>query len=201
MQIVFRITKADGSPGTYSRDYNRDCNNIHLLNSLNPPTVATATDSPDSSNWKNQGPAFDSVFDLFNGFITASVRSFSQFWVKTSDGNPPVYGTNVIGSPGFVGKFGNYHTNQNSSANLKTSGLSSLYPNEPMQLAGVGIDALTTIFRVAGTGVTPATNTSGLGPGQVSAASTFTELNLDVRTTLKGIDATTANTAYDTMVL
>jgi hypothetical protein len=202
MQILFDITKADGSPGTYSRDYNFNCNNIHLLNSLNPPTAATATDSPDSSNWKNQGPAFDSIFDLFNGFITAADRSFTQYWVKTSDGNGPVYGTNVVGSPGFVGKFGNYHTPLNSSANLKTSGLSSLYPNEPMQLAAVAAgDTPTTIFRVAGTGVIPAENTSGLGPGQVSAASTFTELNVDVRTTLKGIDTTTANTAYETMVL
>jgi hypothetical protein len=201
ISFVFAVTKGVGSAGTWSIDYNYDWNNVHLLNSLNPPTAATATDSPDSSNWKNQGPAFDSVFDLFNGFVTTQARNFSQFWVKTSDGNTPVYGTNVIGSPGFVGKFGNYHTQANISANLGTSGLSSAYPNEPMQLAEVGNDTPTTIFRVAGTGVIPAENTSGLGPGQVSALSNFAALNVDVRTTLKGIDTTTANTAYRTMVL
>ena len=199
--LRFGTPKGVGNAGTYSIDYNYDWNNVHLLNSLNPPTAATAADNPGSSNWKNQGPAFDSVFDLFNGFIATQGRSFSQNWVKTSDGNTPVYGTNVTGSPGFVGKFGNYHTQTNISANLGTSGLSSAYPASPMQLAAIGIDTPSTIFRVAGTGVIPAENTSGLTAGQVSALSNFAALNVDVRTTLKGIDATTANTAYRTMVL
>jgi hypothetical protein len=204
ISVVFDgMTSTEGDAGTYSINYNAPFNNVSLLNSQNPPAIASATDSPNTGNWKNQGPAFESIYDRFGTFISpGTVRNWSQFWVKTSDNSAPVYGTNVVGSPGFSGVFGNYQTAANSSANSRTTGMSPFTPSlSTSTITDFGLDAGTTIFRVAGSGVTPANVTSGLGDGEVGAYTNFNALNIRVRTVNRGVDTSNGMTAITAVTL
>lgn len=190
-------TPSSGDAGSHSRFMNEPYNNVQLMNSNSPPALASNTDNPTTSNWKNLGPAVMAFFDKFGEFKTISpVRNWSQYWVATSDGNAPSYGSNVTGSPGFDGVFGKYIDRGGS---VRRAG--GMYTYSGTKLTGFGADTYSTIFRKSGTGTIPANNTSGLSYGEIGTAVTFADLNINVRTINKGVDVVNATTAIVTCTL
>ena len=179
---------ATGTVGTSTRNYNNPWSNARLFNTEATLAIASNVSSAAGSSayWKELGPAFTSIFDGFSKFSGSSRRSWSQYWVDAT------------GSSGWEGKFGNYNTVNNATANLRTTGLIK-YPG--IELTNFGLDTTTTIFREAGSGDLPSIDAGVTAPGDVGSYTDFDALNIRVRTLRQGIDVDGVRIIHSTVVL
>lgn len=179
---------ATGTVGTNTRVYNNPWSNIRLFNTEATPAIASNVSSAAGSSgyWRELGPAFNAIFDKFSTFAGTTNRSWSQYWVSPT------------GSSGFEGKFGNYNTIANASANVRTTGL--IY-SLGWEITDFGTNTPTTIFRVAGSGDLPSIDSGVTSPGDIGSYTDFNDLNVRVRTIRQGIDVDAVRTAHRTIVL
>lgn len=157
-----------------SANWNQKWNNIHLLN--NSLQVATSTSEPTTGNWKTLGPALFSVIGAIQGTSRYSERNWSSFRI--------IPGSPSASNSGFNGKFGLF--NRLDGLSYKVRG--SLRPRTLESFGFLGEGRQQTIFQVAGTGVVPSTDTTGLDPGEVSDLQNFDDLNMQVYVFRKGVD-------------
>ena len=182
------MINATGVVGTNTRNYNNSWSNARLLNTEATPAIASNVSSAAGSSayWRELGPAFTSIFDGFSKFTGTTIRSWSQNWVSPT------------GSSGWEGKFGNYNTVSNATANLRTTGL---IKDSGIELTDFGQDTPTTIFREAGSGDLPSIDAGVTAPGDLGSYTDFDDLNIRVRTLKKGVDVDDVRVAHNTVVL
>ena len=179
---------ATGTIGTNTVVYNNPWSNIRLFNTEATPAIASNASSAagSSSYWRELGPGFNAIFDKFSKFAGTTVRSWTQNWVSPA------------GSSGFEGKFGNYNTIANASANVRTTGLIS---SLGWEITDFGADTPTTIFREAGSGDLPSIDSGVTSPGDIGSYTDFDDLNVRVRTIKQGVDVDAVRTAHRSIVL
>jgi len=181
-------TPSAGIVGTNTRVYNNSWSNARLFNTESTPAIASNVSSAASSSsyWKELGPAFNAIFDPFSKFSGSVERNWTTYWVSPT------------GYTGWEGVFGNFNKVNNSTANLRTTGL---FEANRLQITDFGLDTPTTIFREAGSGDLPAIDSGVTQPGELGSYTNFDDLNVRVRTIRVGIDVNAIRTANRTVVL
>jgi hypothetical protein len=183
---------SSGTVGINTRVYNNPYSNIRLFNSEATPAIASNASSAalSSSYWRQLGPAFRGVLDIFGKFTGSEKGSWDQYFVAPNE------------SSGWEGVFGNYNTVSNATSNTRTTGMVG---RNGLQIVDFGANTQTTIFRQAGSGalpiLDPPTNIFGTIPGGIGAYTDWNPLNVRVRSIGQGIEVEDVRTANQSVVL